>query len=210
MTRFFRLVSALFSPLIVPCYGIALALSVTALSVVPLSMRLGVVGVCALIIFVAPALAVIVLHRAGIVTDIGLNGRAERTWPYVTTMGCYLVAAYYLYSIAAPGWLIGIMAGGFLTIAVNLAVNFRWKISGHLAAMGGLCAVVFFLAVRNLAIINLTWVAIAAVLLTGLVATARLALERHTPLQVLAGWANGFICVFLSCMLFDRLIPSLI
>lgn len=200
MTKFFRFISAIFSPLVVPCYGIVIALNVSTLSVLPLTVRLGVTGMCALMVFIAPALAVIALHRAGLVNDLGLNGRTERTWPYLIAMACYLLAAFYLYRIHAPGWFTGIMIGGFFTILVNLLVNFAWKISGHMAAMGGLCAVVFFLKINGLAAVPVTWLAITAVLLTGLVGTSRLGLNRHTPLQLLAGTVNGFLCVYLSSL----------
>lgn len=208
MTKFFRIVSAVFSPLVVPCYGIALALCITPLSVLPLAGRMGVVGMCALLVFIAPALAVLVLHKAGIVTDPGLNLRKERTLPYCITMACYLIAAYYLYRLSAPGWLIGIMIGGMLTIAVSLLVNLWWKISGHMAAMGGLIAVTFFIALNGLAVVNMLGIVICVILLSGLVGTARLALDRHTPLQVVAGTLNGFICVYGSCTLLNYLFPS--
>lgn len=98
------------------------------------------------------------------------------------------------------------MIGGFFTILVNLLVNFAWKISGHMAAMGGLCAVVFFLKINGLTAAPVTRLAITVVLLTGLVGTSRLGLNRHTPLQLLAGTANGFfasICHRSQCFTND-------
>ncbi|MCM1349081.1 MAG: phosphatase PAP2 family protein [Firmicutes bacterium] len=201
MTKFFRIVSAIFSPLVVPCYGIALALNVTALRVIPFQAKIGVVTICAIIIFIVPALAVMALHRAGIITDVGLNSRKERTIPYCISIACYGVAAYYLYRLSGPGWLVGIMVGGMATILINMVVNFKWKISGHMAAMGGLMSIAIFLTVNHLAVVNMLWIVIVTILLSGLVGTARLALNRHTPLQVLAGTTNGFICVYLACAL---------
>lgn len=201
MKKLFRIISAVFSPLIVPCYGIMLALCTTGLSIIPLRMRLGVVGICALIISVMPAIAVFALYRARIITDPGLNLRKERTLPYCITMGCYVVCAYYLYHISAPLWLVGILIGGMLTILINLLVNLKWKISGHMAAMGGLIAVDFFIALNGLAVTGMLWPTIITILLAGLVGTARIGLDRHTPMQVLAGTVNGFVCVYLCSFL---------
>mgnify|MGYP000208837270 CR=1 FL=1 len=201
MKKLFRIISAVFSPLIVPCYALTLALCTTGLSIIPLRMRLGVIGICALIICIMPAIAVFALYRAGIVTDPGLNLRKERTLPYCITMGCYLVCAYYLYHISAPLWLIGIMIGAMLAILINLIVNLRWKISGHMAAMGGLVAVDFFITLNGLAVTAMLWTTIVTILLAGLVGTARIGLDRHTPMQVLAGTVNGFVCVYLCSWL---------
>lgn len=198
MKGFFRIVSAVFSPLITPCYGVALALWATTLSLVPVQLRLLVVGMCLLLVCVIPAVAIMVLYKTGRISNPGLNKRADRTAPYGFTAGCYAVSAYYLYNIGAPLWLSGVMIGGMFAILVNLLVNFRWKISGHMAAMGGLIAVAMFITAKRLAVIPMLWPVIITVLLSGLVGTARLALGRHTPLQVLAGTANGFICVYLS------------
>lgn len=206
MTKFFRVVSTVFSPLVVPCYGVALALCVTPLSAVPFAQRMGVVGMCALFIFIIPALAVLALYRANLISDPGLNSRGDRTIPYAITILCYLLCAYYLYRIAAPGWLVGVMAGGLLTIVINLTVNLRWKISGHMAAMGGFIAITLYIAANQLAIIPMIWFVVGAFLAAGLVGTARLYLNRHTPMQVLAGTINGFLCVYLCCDLFEQIL----
>lgn len=209
MEKFFKIISAVFSPLIVPCYGIAMALCITPLFIIPIQARMTVLGMCALFLFIFPALAVLALYRIGIVKDLGLNGRTERTIPYCVSMTCYAVCAYYLYRVNAPMWLVGFVTGGILTIAVNLIVNLWWKISGHMAAMGGWLGIAFFIAVNRLAVIDMTWVVIVIILLCGLVATARLALERHTPLQVLAGTFNGIACIYISALLFSKLAPAI-
>lgn len=198
MRKFFKIVSGVFSPLIVPCYSIALALSVTALCVIPFGVRMRVISVCALFMFLIPALVVFGLFKAGIISDPGLNERRERTIPYIVVMVCYVLCGYYLFRIAAPWWLVGVIAGALLTIFISLIVNLWWKISGHMAAMGGLTAVTFFIAAMHLGVISMLWPMIICVLLTGLVASARLYLNRHTPMQVVAGTSNGFICVYLA------------
>ena len=48
------------------------------------------------------------------------------------------------------------------------------------------------------------WLLVAAVVgaLCGLLGSARMLLKRHTFMQVVAGWANGFLCVSLIMRLF--------
>lgn len=198
MRKFFKIVSGVFSPLIVPCYSIALALSVTALCVIPFGVRMIVLSICAIFLFLIPALVVYALYRAGVISDPGLNERRDRTVPYIVVMVCYILCGYYFFRISAPWWLVGVIGGALLTILISLIVNLWWKISGHMAAMGGLTAVAFFIAAKHIGVIPMLWPMIICVMLTGLVASARLYLNRHTPLQVVAGTANGFICVYLG------------
>ncbi len=63
--------------------------------------------------------------------------------------------------------------------------------------MGGLVAFVVRLITEHLAMVNgQSWL-IATIVAAGLVGSSRLLLNRHTPMQVLAGSANGFLCVYL-------------
>ncbi len=41
------------------------------------------------------------------------------------------------------------------------------------------------------------WEFMAGIVLAGCVCTSRLILQRHTLMQVAAGFLNGFVCVFL-------------
>ena len=53
------------------------------------------------------------------------------------------------------------------------------------------------LSAGDIALYNMIWWIAAVVVLCGAVGTSRLILERHTPLQVFAGFVNGFVCVLL-------------
>lgn len=205
MKNLFRALSAIFSPLILPCYSMAVALWFSPLSALSLNIRWRVLITCFLILTVAPAGLIYIIYKMGIISDPGLNERKDRAIPYILTMMCYVLCGYYLYMIKAPIWLIGIIAGAMLTILVNLIVNHWWKISGHMAGMGGMLGVLMFLSVSGLAVLPMLCVMAAAIVITGLVGTARLALNRHTFMQVIAGTANGFICVYICATLFDKI-----
>lgn len=74
-----------------------------------------------------------------------------------------------------------------------------------MAAMGGWLGVTFFIALNHLAVINMMWIVIVIVILAGVVGTARLILERHTPMQLLAGTANGFLSIYLCAWLLSMI-----
>lgn len=197
MDRLAKIMSAVFSPIIVPTYGVFLAIWASVLSYNPASTRWMVVGMTFLLTGVIPMLGIYVLYRTGRITDPGLNARGERAVPYIITGVCYLACAFFLYNVKAPLWLVMLPAGGALAVGVSIVVNHWWKISAHLAAMGGVVAELFRIAVDRVALPGVEWWIVGAVLATGLLATSRVVLGRHTLGQVLSGTANGFLCVWL-------------
>ena len=131
------------------------------------------------------------------VSDLGLNSRRERPIPYIITVVCYLVTALYLHMIHAPYWMWMFMISGAGAAVVSFVVNFWWKISAHMAAMGGLVALTFRFAADNLAVVDIWPIVTLVILLAGLLGTSRIYLGCHTLAQVLAGTANGFLWVWL-------------
>ena len=183
--------------MLTPTYGVAIAFFASYLAILPWSVRLSVIGIVSIITGVIPMTAIWALWRFGYVKDPGLNNRSERTVPYIVTLVCYLVCAFYLYKAHAPEWLWSFPAGGAIAIAICMPVNFRWKISGHMAGMGGIVAVAFRIAAGSYYISAIwPWLA-ATVILAGCIATSRIILGRHTLMQTIAGFAVGFSCVYI-------------
>ena len=196
MKRISQILSALFSPLLVPTYGMILASFLSVLAVLPVRVLWTTVAITFVITCMLPATGILALYKTGVVKDPGLNSRGERFIPYALAMLCYLGCAYFLYRAAAPSWLSLFYVGGAAAIAVNTLVNVKWKISAHAAAVGGLVALLFRLAASHQAIYGMNiWIS-CGVIVAGMVMTARVYLGRHTLLQVLAGVANGFLCVW--------------
>ena len=114
MKKFSQIISAVFSPLLVPTYAVALSLFLTVLALVPAPVKWTVAGVCFAITCLVPLLAIILLHKLGVVKDPGLNDRNERLIPYAVSALSYCACAIYLRSAQAPGWLWLFMAGATL------------------------------------------------------------------------------------------------
>lgn len=199
MKRFSQIISALFSPIIVPTYAVMLALWCSRLMFLPLNVRWHVTLLVFCITAVVPLAAILGLNKLGVVSDPGLNKRTERTLPYVITGLAYVACTIYLLRANAPGWLWLFMAGTTLATIISAVVNRWWKISAHMAAMGGLIAMMFRVLDIGMAAPAVPFMlfTILIVIAAGAVGTARIYLDRHTLLQVMAGTANGFLCVFL-------------
>lgn len=196
-----RFLSAAFAPIFMGTYGILLTMWLSYLCYSPFKARAIVVAVTFASTCVIPVIGIFLLSKLGVVKDPMLNNRTDRTLPYILCTICYIAMAVYYYMLNAPVWMSLFMLGGAVALIVLTVVNRWWKISGHATAMGGLTGMTFFLLVSGNSPFDLEWEFIAVVLLSGLVCTSRLILEKHTLGQVAAGFLNGFVCVFLPTWL---------
>lgn len=189
-----RFASAMLSPLLMPTYGVLIALWCSYLSAYDVGLRVTILLVVLGITCVLPMFFIV---------DKKLIERKERLWPFIFALVCYIAAAYYLYSrVHAPMWMVMFCAGGALTVLVSAVVNMWWKISAHMAGMAGIVALIYNMHVQITEAFNLLWVMIVAVSLCGILGSARIILARHTLGQVIAGAINGFLCVTLLMQLF--------
>lgn len=196
-----RIISAIFSPIIMPTYTVALGIELTYLYTLAPSTVWSVIGWTFLLTAIIPVLGIFMMLKLGVVTDSGLNKQGERMWPYIITALCYVGCGFFLWRLHAPAWLYMFPVGGAVAALVNMAVNFKWKISGHGAGTGGMLAFLVFLAYHGLNAWPMDGWIFGAILVAGLTGTSRLILERHTLMQVAAGIANGAICVWGALML---------
>lgn len=201
MFRFCRIISAIFSPLLVPTYAMMLAAWLSVLHVLPAAALWATIGIVFLFTAIIPAAGIYAMLRTGMVTDPGLNNRTERTVPYVIVALCYGACGLFLTRAGAPQWLPMFFFGAAVATLVNIVVNRWWKISAHAAAMGGLVAMLFRMEAIHQTAGDIIWWICAAILAAGTVMSARVYMQRHTLMQVLAGAANGFTCVWLMSIL---------
>lgn len=194
--RWSQIISDIFSPLLVPTYGMAMAMWMTGLKVLPERSRLMATLIVGIITGLIPLAALLGMHRAGMIDDMAVSDRRRRTLPILIAMLCYIAAAMFLGSARAPMWLRIFFYGSALAAAVSVLVSFKWKISAHTAAMGGLVGLLLWFAVGGLADVSAVFTLSVGILVAGAVASARVVLGRHSLGQVAAGFCLGFLCTF--------------
>lgn len=184
-------------PLMMPTYGMIL---VFTLSYLRHTLSFGAIAATVLVVFgitaFLPLVAVYLMKMFGLVEDVGLNGRKERLLPYIVTLLSYIACGWYIYCRGLPSWMVMFFAGGAVASLVNMLVNFKWKISAHAAGAAGVAAILATVTSQAAApgpfIALIAWIA-----LCGILGAARIYLDRHTPLQVMAGFVVGYLSVWL-------------
>ncbi|MEG1616710.1 MAG: hypothetical protein RR202_06205 [Bacteroidales bacterium] len=197
IARFF---SSVLHPLLMPLYGTFILIHYSYLDVYPASVKRVILYIVGLFTLVIPLVGIVLLKALRLIEHVSLNRREDRKLPYLITLASYFACGYLLYKLNLPPWVVGFVAGGLLSLIVASIITIWWKISAHMTGMGGfLGAMVFLFHYMNLMPL---WLLLTAILLTGLLGTSRIELNRHTFGQVLAGTFNGFVCVYLTMLLF--------
>lgn len=197
-----RFFSTVLTPLLAPTYGAFLALWTSVLCLLPNGTRLTVLVMIFGITCILPLIGIGVLHHFGIITNKHLVKRKERLLPYLMGVACLIGTCFYLQHIHSPAWFIMFIAGAAAASIVCLLVNLLWKISAHMAGMGGLVALLFQIHVQGLSAFNLFWVINGTIILAGMLGTSRMILRRHTVMQVLTGFAVGYAAVTVAVKYF--------
>lgn len=193
-----QILSDIFSPIVIPSYMMAISMWMTPLVILPERPRIAAMSVIALLTAVLPLAAILTLMKLGKVHDVSLSDKKERTIPYIITISCYIGAYIYLRLIHAPLWLGDFYLGAAAASVIASLITLKWKISAHTSAVGGFAAAIIWMALNRLIIFApLGWIT-GAILIVGLIASARLILKRHTLAQVFAGFLLGFLCVIIT------------
>ena len=195
-------VSNALTPMLMPTYGVFIAFWVSVLCLLPYGTRVSVLLMCMGITCILPLIFLSVLRHFKLVKNLQVDIREQRLFPYLFAALCCLIAAYYLYYRHSPQWFTMFMVGSAVAVLVLAVINLKWKISAHLAGIGGIIALVYQIHVQGLSAFDLFWLLCFIVFLAGLLGSSRMVLRRHDIWQVLAGVVTGFLCVSLTMRFF--------
>ena len=203
MKYFARICSTIFHPLIMATLGIFLSLYFSYMRMLGMEYILNISLMVIILTILIPSLGILLLYKTKHIKSIGLVNRTERTLPYLLFFVCYIVATLFLWYANLRGMQLGFFIGGLIAILIDLFVNRWWKISVHMTAIGCLTGLVFVMGYMQYIMFTeyIPYMQIATILASGTLGTSRIILRRHTIGQVCCGFLNGFICVFLSCLL---------
>jgi len=177
-----RLVSNFFvPPIIFPALGVAVAQRDLhdTWRVVLFSEIYGVVG------FVFPAIYVLIIVRRGTATDVHLPQRSERYKPFTVAMICLVIMWFILAILGAPHGMMQLATFTLFQSALLLFITLFWQISVHGANIAGAIVIIGVLFGAQFALLLSPLIV--------LVGASRLALKRHTPMQIIAGAAMSAV-----------------
>lgn len=196
-----RFLYAVCSPLMVPTYVSLILFLLTILAIVvpggALAYSLTVFGATCLV----PSIANLILLKIGALSSLSMPTARERVVPYIIEF-CALggVTLFFIYKGANP-WLWTIYCGATAACLVNFLLNFRIRVSNHCTAMAAFVAALIVINTYGMPQHSLFWWMVGTVFFAGYAGTFALIQGRHTLLEVLAGYATGFLGVILFSLI---------
>lgn len=149
-----------------------------------------------------PALSVLGLIMYKKVSNLYITSQSERTLPYITGAIFYVFFFYFLSDVQIWDSLKLFILSGGITLIIAVIINFKLKISAHTLSIGGLVG--FILGISYLIRLDITFVYSGLILLSGIIAWARLYLKAHQPKEVYFGFFIGLVVQLLLFFTFQK------
>lgn len=144
-----------------------------------------------------PGFGVFLMWRLKLVPSMTLSTTKDRIIPYASAIIFYFWAWYVLSrQHDSPEIFVDFLQGCFFGVCGAWIININSKISMHTTAMGGLLAFAVILSIKD-ADISPLYPAIA-ILIAGLVGTARLLVSDHSRLEINQGYIIGILTMLLA------------
>ncbi|HNW56266.1 MAG TPA: hypothetical protein PLR88_00440 [Bacteroidales bacterium] len=186
------IISVVFHPLLMPLYGMAMIFSgPTLMSYLPFQVKKLLFLIVLINNVLLPLSLMPFLKYKNVISSWSIENRHERIIPLLMTTLFYASTSFIIFKFPIPLFFKSFLLGAFfISLAVTL-INFWWKISIHSVGAGALVALIFILSLRLDS--SLVWSLISAIIIAGLVMSARLRLNTHNPRQVWYGFMLGYV-----------------
>ena len=189
-----KILSTLFRPFYMPFIGMLLLFVFSYLSFLPFWTKMKILLTVYFLTILLPTLLINIYRNYQGWSPIELGAKERRLVPYLISFLCYF-ACYYVVNLFHIPHSVGSVLVAAMTIEVLCTmINLKWKISSHMAAIGGVAGALA--AFAQIFTFNPVWWLCAVILLAGVLGSSRMILRQHSLLQVIAGYLVGVVCAF--------------
>ena len=191
-----RIVSLVFTPFYLPILGLIALFTLSYLRQMPWSYKFQVLIMVYLFTVLLPTVLIHLYRRYQGWTLIQLANKERRMVPYVISILCYFACVYWMDYLHIPHFMSNIVTAALFIQIVCALINVWWKISAHMAAIGGVAGALFVFA--EVFAFNPVWWHCLVFVVAGILGTSRMILRQHTLLQVVAGFLVGIVCAIIG------------
>lgn len=204
-----EILSWVFLPLLMPVYGLLIAMFVPSnqdyffnegsLFFLTLQGKVAILYMFIFLSVIIPGLAFVFLKKQNIITTIDMESQRERNIPMFIMLSCCLILYFFFVirfqDLVIPKYIYALPLSGVFVTVTYTYIN-RWiKISLHAGGAGILTGFLFAYAVEQMEF--QFWILIFAIIASGLTISARLFLKKHTQREVYTGWIFAVVMTFL-------------
>ena len=184
-----KLLSRLLHPVFIPTITLAI-ISTKFLNVIILSNQLNIIIIGTVIFtLLFPLLSILYLLFTKRIKSLQIEEKEERILPILITIIWMLIGFYFLNSILEYAPIVkSIYLGMITTLVITLFITKYWKISLHMAAIGGCWGVFLNLQYIYGGVMNYV---ILILILSGFLGYSRAILKAHNMRQIYSGFFLG-------------------
>lgn len=202
------MISWVFVPLFMPLYALMILMFIPSredyilnddsLYFLPPEVKWSLLLIFFIFSIMAPGLTLVIMMKRGMISNIEIDDKRERLIPLLVTAGyCLVLFLFFVIkssNIYLPKYIYALPLSGFITIGLFAWINFYTKISLHACGTGILFGLIYSYCAQSIYFdFSLLMIAI---IITGLVMSSRVYLNKHTLPQVIYGFVGSALIVF--------------
>jgi hypothetical protein len=193
--KFHKFISTILHPIVLPTLGVFLYFVFVSQSFEK-RLQLIVLGLVFALTYVVPVLLLLFLKNFGFIKDFQVSTIKERRFPVIFMILLLYFLGNTIIQIPTIRNLGILFYGTSLSLTcIYLLFSVKLKSSLHLVSMGNMIG--FFLIMTNINSLSMLPIIILLILLSGILASSRLYLKAHTPVELLIGFSLGIVCQFI-------------
>jgi membrane-associated phospholipid phosphatase len=193
--KFHKFISTILHPIVLPTLGVFLYFVFVSQSFEK-RLQLIVLGLVFALTYVVPVLLLLFLRNFGFIKDFQVSTIKERRFPVIFMIFLLYFLGNTIIQIPTIRNLGILFYGTSLSLTcIYVLFSLKLKSSLHLVSMGNMIG--FFLIMTNINSLSMLPIIILLILLSGILASSRLYLKAHTPVELLIGFSLGIVCQFI-------------
>ncbi len=193
--KFHRFISTILHPIVIPTLGTFLYFFFVS-RVIERRLQFIILGLIFVFTYLAPLLLLVFLKALGSIKSFEVFSIKERRIPVLIMIIILYMLGDRITQIPGSRNLGILFYGTSLSLGcIYLLFSLKLKSSLHLVSMGNMIG--FFLIIGNINSLPLLPLVVILVLLSGVLASSRLHLKAHTPIEILIGFFLGFFSQFI-------------
>jgi membrane-associated phospholipid phosphatase len=193
--KFHKFISTILHPIVLPTLGVFLYFVFVSKSF-DKRLQLIVLGLVFVLTYVVPVLLLLFLKNFGFIKDFQVSTIKERRFPVIFMIFLLYFLGNTIIQIPTIRNLGILFYGTSLSLTcIYVLFSVKLKSSLHLVSMGNMIG--FFLIMTNINSLSMLPIIILLILLSGILASSRLYLKAHTPVELLIGFSLGIVCQFI-------------
>lgn len=193
--KFHKFISTILHPIVLPTLGVFIYFVFVSQSFEK-RLQLIVLGLVFTLTYLVPLLMLLLLKKFRFIKDFQVSTIKERRFPIIFMMLLLYFLGNSIVQIPTIRNLGILFFGTSLSLTcIYVLFSLKLKSSLHLVSMGNMIG--FFLIMTNINSLSMLPIIILLILLSGILASSRMYLKAHTPIELLIGFSLGIICQFI-------------